>query len=100
MDAHRAYPSVIAELKQKGESPASYLCRRSRYMNNLIEQDHRLIKKGIVASRWFRSMEGAVNTIQGYEAMHKFQKDKFAGYRRATTIAQIRFVNRVFGLAT
>jgi transposase-like protein len=39
-------------------------------MNNIIEQDHCFIKKRIVASQWFRSVEGAVNTIQGYEAMH------------------------------
>jgi transposase-like protein len=35
-----------------------------------IEQDHRFIKKRIVASLWFRSVEGAINTIDGYEAMN------------------------------
>jgi transposase-like protein len=34
----------------------------------VIEQDHRFIKKRIVASQWFRSVEGALNTIQRYEA--------------------------------
>jgi IS6 family transposase len=34
-------------------------------MNNVIEQDHRFIKKRIVASQGFRSAEGALNTIQG-----------------------------------
>jgi transposase-like protein len=65
VDGHPAYPSVIDELKQTGELSKICRCRRSPYMNNLIEQDHRFIKKRIVASQWFRSVQGAVNTIQG-----------------------------------
>jgi transposase-like protein len=32
-------------------------------MNNIIEQDHRFVKKRVAASQWFRSVDGAVNTI-------------------------------------
>jgi hypothetical protein len=32
-------------------------------MNNVLEQDHRFIKKRIAASLWFRSVGGALNTI-------------------------------------
>ena len=67
VDGHPAYPSAIAELKQTGELPKTCRCRPSPYMNNIIEQDHRFIKKRIVASQWFRSVQGAVNTIQRYE---------------------------------
>src|SRR3954468_8749180 len=51
-----AYPSVIAELKQTGELSKICRCRPSPYLNNFIEQDHRFIKKRIVASQWFRSV--------------------------------------------
>src|SRR3954469_8173515 len=74
VDGHPAYPSVISELKQTGELPKTCRCRCSPYMNNVIEQDHRFIKKRVVASQWFRSVEGAVNTIQGYEAIHMIRK--------------------------
>ena len=74
VDGHPAYRSVIKELKQTTELPRACRCRPSPYLNNVIEQDHRFIKKRIVASQWFRSMEGAVNTIQGYEAMHMIRK--------------------------
>ena len=37
-------------------------------MNNILEQDHRYVKKRVVASQWFRSIDGARNTIAGYEA--------------------------------
>jgi transposase-like protein len=68
VDGHPACRSAIAELKQAGELPEHSRYRRFPYRNNVIEQDHRFIKKRIVASQWFRSVEGALNTIQGYEA--------------------------------
>jgi transposase-like protein len=43
-------------------------------LNNIIEQDHRFIKKRLVASLGFRSAEGASRTIEGYEAMHAIRK--------------------------
>jgi transposase-like protein len=43
-------------------------------MNNVIEQDHRFIKKRIVPSQQFHSINRAVNTIQGYDAMHMIRR--------------------------
>jgi hypothetical protein len=34
-------------------------------MNNMVEQDHRFVKKRVVASQWFRSVDGALNPIAG-----------------------------------
>ena len=82
VDGHPAYPSVIAEWKQTGQLPKSCRCRRSRYLNNLIEQDHRFLKKRIVASQGFRSVEGALHTIQGYEAMHMIRKGQIRWLRK------------------
>jgi transposase-like protein len=48
------------------------LSRRIR--RHVIEQDHRFIKKRIVASLWFRSVRGAVNTMAGYESMQRIRK--------------------------
>src|SRR5207248_8793672 len=83
VDGHRAYPSAIAELKQSGELGRRCRCRRAPYLNNIIEQDHRFIKKRITASLGFRSAEGACRTIEGYEAMHAIRKVRSAGFLRA-----------------
>ena len=99
VDGHPAYPSVITELKRTGELSNVCRCRPSPYMNNIIEQDHRFIKKRIVASQWFRSVQGAVNTIQGYEAMHMIRKGQVRWLRKRDIAGQVRFVNRAFGLA-
>jgi transposase, IS6 family len=70
VDGIRHMPGAIAELKQSGHLGRHCRCRPSPYLNNIIEQDHRFIKKRIAASLGFRSAEGAWRTISGYEAMH------------------------------
>jgi IS6 family transposase len=77
----RQYPAVIEELKQSGELGWKCQCRPSPYMNNIIEQDHRFVKKRVVASQWFRSVDGVLNAIAGYEAMNIIRKrpDDLAG---------------------
>ena len=51
-------------------------------MNNIVEQDHRFIKKRIAASLGFRSVEGALQTVAGYEAMHAISRS--CGVHRMT----------------
>jgi transposase-like protein len=50
VDGHPAYARAIAELKQSGDLGRRCRCRPSPYLNNVIEQDHRFIKKRIAAS--------------------------------------------------
>ena len=74
VDGRPAYARAIAELKRSGDLGRRCRCRPSPYLNNIIEQDHRFIKKRIVANLGFRSAEGALRTIDGYEAMHVIRK--------------------------
>jgi len=74
VDRHPAYASAIGELKQNGEPGRNCRCRPSPSLNNVIEQDHRLVKKRVTASQGFRPMAGALNTIAGYEAMNIIRK--------------------------
>src|SRR5690348_13493823 len=36
-------------------------CRPSPYLNNIIEQDHRFVKKRVTASQGFRSVDGVLS---------------------------------------
>ena len=74
VDGHPAYPSAIAQRKRSGELGQRCRCRRAPYLNNILAQDHRFIKQRIMASQWFRSVNGALNTIAGYEAMNIIRK--------------------------
>ena len=69
VDGHPAYASATAELKETGELGRRRRCRTAPYLKDIIEQDHRFIKKRITASLGIRSAEGAWRTTEGYEAM-------------------------------
>jgi hypothetical protein len=68
------------------------------YLNNVIEQDHRFIKKRITASLGFRSVEGACRTIAGYEAMHATRKGQVRWVAKGDAVAQHQFIHTIFGI--
>lgn len=63
VDGHAASPAAVADLQQSGVLNRRCRCRCSPYMNNVVEQDHRYVRKRVAASQWFRSGDGALNTI-------------------------------------
>ena len=98
VDGHPAYARAIAELKQSGDLGRRCRCRPSPYLNNIIEQGHRFIKKRIAASLWFRSAEGASRTIDGYEAMHLIRKGQIRWLPKGDVVGQRRFIHTLFGI--
>jgi len=99
VDGHPAYARAISELKQTGDLARRCPCRPSPYLNNIIEQDHRFIKKRIAASLGFRSAEGAWRTIEGYEAMHLIRKGQIRWLAKGDVIGQRQFIHELFGIA-
>ena len=82
VDGNRSYPKVVAELKTAGKLGRRCRCRTCPYLNNIVEQDHRAIKRRVNASQGFRSFHGARRTIQGYEAVHMIRKGQVRGCRK------------------
>jgi transposase, IS6 family len=79
-DGHGAYPPAIAQLKEEGALAESCRHRVGRYLNNLVEQDHRAIKRRVKASQHFRSFWGAWRTLAGYEAVAMIRKGQAFGF--------------------
>ncbi len=50
--------------------------RQSKYLNNLVEQDHRAIKRIIRPMLGFKSFRSARTTLQGIELMHMIKKNQ------------------------
>ncbi len=48
--------------------------RKVKYLNNIIEQDHRFIKRKVLPMLGFDSFETAEKTICGIETMHMIMK--------------------------
>ena len=57
------------------------------------------MKKRVVASQWFRSVDGAVNTIAGYEAINIIRKGQIRWLPKTDIVGQMRFIERIFGIA-
>jgi transposase-like protein len=66
-------------------------------MNNIIEQDHRFLKRRIKSSLGFDSDPTAWRTIQGYETMHMNRKGQIEGAAKENSKAQKQFVAGLFG---
>ena len=99
VDGHASYPTAIKELKDSGALSRRCQVRPCPYLNNVLEQDHRFVKKRIAASLWFRSVDGALRTIQGYEAMNMIRKGQVSWLAKEDVVGQVRFIERIFGLA-
>ena len=67
----------MRELKAAGCLPTETKLRSSKYLNNLIEQDHRGVKQRIAAMLGFKQHRNAVITIAGIELMHHIHKGQF-----------------------
>ena len=69
-----------------------------QYLNNILEQDHRAIKRRVNAKQGFREFHAARRTIQGYEAMHMIRKGQARWVGRKDVRRQIQFINKLFEL--
>jgi hypothetical protein len=56
------YPTAIARLQRSRNLPRRCRLRPVQYLNNIVEQDHRIVKKRIVARQGFRAFGSARRT--------------------------------------
>jgi transposase-like protein len=86
--------------KQK-EGTLHNRCRHRpvQYLNNIIEQDHRAIKRRVKAKQNFREFHAARRTIEGYEAMHMIRKGQARWVTGNDVCRQNQFIDKLFDLA-
>ena len=65
VDKNAAYPKAIANLKAAEILPQHVELRQVNYLNTLIEQDHRFMKRLTKPGMGFFSFETAWRTLQG-----------------------------------
>jgi len=99
-DEPAGYPPAIVRLKADDALEEDCWHRPVQYLNNVLEQDHRAIKRRIRASQHFRSFWGAWRTIAGYEAIHMIRKGQASGSAPATRAGLLyRFILGLFSAA-
>jgi transposase, IS6 family len=99
VDRNAAYPPAFEALQQERILPETCLLRPCKYLNNVIEQDHRFVKRRVNPGLGFGAFSTAERTIQGFEAMHMLRKGPIEGLAKGDVLIQNRVINQMFGLA-
>jgi transposase-like protein len=78
LDGYAASHRAVAKLKEVGILPRCVQVRSSKYLNNVVEQDHRRIKQRVRPMLGFKRFEAAAVTIRGTELAAKIKKHQFS----------------------
>jgi IS6 family transposase len=98
VDKNAAYPIAIEKLKSEQTLAVKTELRQVKYLNNLIEQDHRHIKRIVKPMLGFKSFNSARQTLRGIEAMNMIRKGQVQGVEKGDMRSQVEFVSQIFGL--
>jgi transposase-like protein len=96
-DKHPSYIKAIIQLKAQKILPKALLHRQCKYLNNIVESDHRRIKRITNPMLGFKTINSAKRCIAGIEAMAMMVK-KQTHYLKLSILEQVQFVKRLFNV--
>ena len=99
VDKNPAYPRAAAEMKKEGELWRRSRLRQCKYLNNIVEQDHRRIKRLVRPGLGFGSFRTARRTLAGFEAMAIIRKGQVRNISGGDIGGQATFVTGLFETA-
>jgi transposase, IS6 family len=99
VDKNAAYPEAFSASQEGRIVPPDCKLRRVKYLNNVIEQDHRFIKKKVRASQCFKRFHAAGRTLEGIEAINMMRKGQVKRLAGSDARGQAKFVAALFGIA-
>jgi transposase, IS6 family len=79
VDKHASYPEAFTTSQTEKVLPKDCRLRRTKYLTNIVEQDHCFIRRRWRAMQCFRSFHTAERTIEGVEALHMMRKGRSKG---------------------
>jgi transposase-like protein len=72
MDKSGANKAAMDEINSRGETPI--IVRQVKYLNNIVEQDHRAVKRVTKPMLNFKSFRAAKSVLAGIELIHMIRK--------------------------
>jgi transposase, IS6 family len=100
VDKNPAYPAAAEALKAEGTLPRRVLLRQCKYLNNVIEQDHRVVKKRVWLAKGYGSFQSAWRTLQGIETVHMIRKGRVRWLPKDDALGHALFITDLFGIPT
>ena len=95
-DKYAATEVAIDEMKSDLIFTSDVILRKIKYLNNIIEQDHRFIKKKVKTMLGFKSLKTAEKTLCGIEMMHMIKKGQIEKIQ--CVLSEVQFINEVMGV--
>jgi transposase-like protein len=71
--------------------------RPVKYLNNIVEQDHRSIKRIIAPMLGFQSFHSASKTLKGIEALNMVKKEQIQNLNYSG-LNEVKYINQLFGI--
>jgi IS6 family transposase len=99
VDKNATYPEAFNASQAELTLPKDCNLRRVKYLNNVIEQDHRFIKKKVRASQCFKCFHTAERTLESIEAINMIRKGQVKRLSGNDARGQAAFVASLFGSA-
>jgi transposase, IS6 family len=99
VDKNAACPEAFSTSQEEKIVPKDCKLRRVKYLNHVIEQDHRFVKKKVRAAQCCKRFHTAERTIEGIEAMHMIRKGQVKRLAGSDAPGQAKFVASLFGIA-
>ena len=98
VDKNAAYPKAFNELQEEGLLEDTEPLRQVKYLNNIVEQDHRFIKRLTNPGLGFASFRTAWRTLRGYEIMNMIRKGQLQRAAKGDLLAQKQLIAELFGI--
>ena len=98
VDKNAAYSPAIDDLKNDGKLPGKVRVRQIKYLNNIVEQEHRFIQRIIQSMLGFQSFHTARKTIKGIKAIHMLRKGQVKGLNHSVLDEIVLLINCLVSL--
>ena len=99
VDKHASYPDAFTASQEEKVLPKDCTLRRTKYLTNIVEQDHRFIRRRWRACQCFRSFHTAERTLEGIESMHMMRNGQVKRLDGKDAMGQAKFVESLFQMA-
>jgi transposase-like protein len=99
VDKHASYPDAFTASQEEKVLPKDCNLRRTKYLTNIVEQDHRFVRRRWRAMQCFRSFHTAERTLEGVEALHMMRKGRVKRLDGRDSTGQAKFVEGLCGVA-
>jgi IS6 family transposase len=99
VDKHASYPEAFTVSQEEKVLPKDCNLRRMKYLTNIVEQEHRFIRRRWRAIQCFCSFHTAERTLEGVEALHIMRKGQVKRLDGRDAIRQAKLIANLFQLA-